>query len=76
MAVYKYAYLLVQSANPRFDHVVGPGQEAVKSGIFRCQGCGREIAMVEGQRLPDATDHDHRAEHGTVRWCLAVAIQG
>jgi hypothetical protein len=76
VAAYKYAYFLVQSSNRQFDHVRPAGTKAFASGIFRCQGCGREVVASRGQQLPTTDHHEHPAEAGPVRWRVAVASQG
>jgi hypothetical protein len=75
VAQYKYAYLLTSSSNPRFDHIHAPGVAAPYAGIFRCHGCGREVALKRAEQLPPQDDHQHTPSQGTIRWRLAVAAQ-
>ena len=76
VAIYKHPHLLNQSSNRRFDTVRGAGAKAPASGIFRCQGCGREVIASKGEPLPRLDHHQHPAQLGNVRWRLAVATQG
>lgn len=76
MAAYKYAYFLVPTINVRFDHIYPAGARAPRAGIYRCEGCGREVIALDEQALPGPDDHDHDRKHKTVRWRLVVATQG
>jgi hypothetical protein len=75
VAAYKYAYFLAPSINARFDHIYPAGARSPRAGIYRCEGCGREVIAWNGPSLPARDDHDHEPEHGTVRWRLIVATQ-
>jgi hypothetical protein len=72
MALYKYSSMLTNSSSDEFDKVHIPGTSAPLSGIYRCQGCGREIASNEGQPLPPQNHHQHTTAQGSIRWRLAV----
>ena len=74
MAAYKYAYFLTQTPSTRFDRVTAAGATSPHAGIYRCQGCGQEIAVGQGAALPASDDHSHRDGQGRVRWRLAVAV--
>lgn len=72
MALYKYAQYLGQDDSNVFDPENGPGTPAPRSGIYRCMGCGREVASNEGEPLPPQNHHQHSAGQGTIRWRLIV----
>ena len=75
VAQYKYAYFLIRSPNTRFDHVYPAGGVAAHTGIYRCDGCGAEVAAKAREPLPAIDDHDHDSEGGGTRWRLTVAAQ-
>ena len=72
MAVYKYGNYLVQSDDAAFDATMSPGNAAPHSGIYRCMGCGREVAANKNQPLPPQNDHQHSQASGAIRWKLIV----
>lgn len=72
MALYKYSNFISQNNDAAFDGVHEPGQEAPYPGIYRCPGCGKEIAIAGGHQLPPQNHHQHTASQGKVRWQLAV----
>jgi hypothetical protein len=76
MAVYKYAYFLIPTKNARFDHIYPAGAKSPLDGIYRCEGCGREVIAKGALALPGSDHHHHAPEQGTVRWRLVIAIQG
>ena len=43
----------------QFDRNYGVSTRAPKAGIYRCTGCGHEIAIAEGHILPPDGQHDH-----------------
>ena len=57
-------------ANPYFDKDHRPGEDAPVAGIYRCTGCGREIGIAAGHKLP--AQHLAGAESHIVLWRLAV----
>jgi hypothetical protein len=42
------------------------------AGIYRCMGCGREIAIAHGNILPQQNHHSHTAQEGAMLWRLIV----
>lgn len=72
MAIYKYAEFLQKSNEAVYDSIYKPGQAAPYSGIYRCEGCGREVASNEGEPLPPQNHHQHSLHQGAVRWRLVV----
>lgn len=75
MALYKYPQFLAQSQDAAFDALSGPGAVTPHSGIYRCEGCGREIAANQGNPLPPQNHHQHGVGQGLIRWRLAVYAQ-
>jgi len=61
--------------HPRWDETSAPGAKAGYAGIYRCLGCSREIAIQEGQSLPDAAAHPHGEKDGNIEWLLVVRAE-
>lgn len=72
MAWFKYEQYLKKSNGDAYDSVYGPGAKVPHSGIYRCQGCGREIAANKSDPFPPQNHHQHTSTQGTIRWRLAV----
>lgn len=72
MAIYRYEEFLAKTGNEEFDKLHQPGAPAPYSGIYRCMGCGREVASNEGQPLPPQNHHQHTTNQGAIRWRLIV----
>ncbi|HVY19512.1 MAG TPA: hypothetical protein VHA70_05475 [Bauldia sp.] len=72
MATYKHKNILNQSDSDAFDNLHKPGTTAPLSGIYRCHGCGREVASNQDQPLPPQNHHQHKPAQGEIRWRLAV----
>ena len=75
MALYKYPNYLELSKNSAFDQVLPAGLHVPSAGIYRCVGCGSEIAQGPNSVLPDRQHHKHTPAQGEVRWQLSVAAQ-
>ena len=73
MAYYRYGHFLRQSSDRAFDAIIAPGDPASCSGLYRCEGCGREIPATQGDALPAQNHHRHLAYLGAIRWRLIVA---
>lgn len=73
MAVYKYLQFLEQNDHAAFDTATSPGTHAPYSGIYRCEGCGKNVASNANEPLPPQNHHQHNASQGTIRWRLIVA---
>lgn len=75
MALYKYPNYLAISKNTSFDQVLPAGLHIPSGGIYRCVGCGNEVALEGNCVLPDRQHHPHTPAQGEVRWQLIVATQ-
>lgn len=73
MATYKHLKFLQTTVDVAFDKIHDPGVEASKPGIYRCEGCGKEIAIASGHKLPPQNHHQHTSAQGKVRWQLIVS---
>jgi hypothetical protein len=75
MAKYKYATNLEKSDHTAFDEELTPGETCPNSGIYRCTGCGDEIASNKGNPMPPQNHHQH-SNGSKIRWKLLVfAVQ-
>ena len=72
-ALYKYSQYLAQSNHQAFDQINEPGAATPWSGIYRCEGCGKNITSIYGHTLPPQNHHQHTAIQGRIRWRLAVS---
>ncbi len=72
MAWYKDPNVLQKSSSAEYDKIHKPGEIVPHSGIYRCQGCGREIASNESDPFPPQNHHQHTQQQGTIRWRLIV----
>lgn len=72
MAMYKDARFLTQSNSNAFDAVHPPGTVTPLSGIYRCEGCGRELVSEQARPLPPQNHHQHTGMQGAIRWRLIV----
>jgi len=72
MAWYKYPQFLTVYNDNMFDGTHNPGEHVVFPGIYRCEGCGKEISHNSGVALPPQNHHQHTYSQGTIRWRLIV----
>ena len=72
MALYKHQEFLQYSSHAAFDAIHEPGTVAPYSGVYRCAGCGHEIADVRGRQLPPQSHHQHTYAQGRIQWQLVV----
>jgi hypothetical protein len=72
MAYYKYPAYLTQFNDSMFDALHTPGQQVVYSGIYLCEGCGKEISHNSSVSLPPQNHHQHTIAQGSIRWRLIV----
>ena len=75
MALYKYDSVVTKSDSDAFDKIYSPGDASGHSGIYRCEGCGREISHNAGASLPPQNHHQHTTAQGTIRWRMVVYAQ-
>ena len=75
MALYKNANFLKHADGNAFDLVnaLKPGQICQHSGIYRCTGCGDEIASNKGNPMPPQNHHQHVPQTVPIKWQLIVA---
>ena len=55
-----------------FDYILSPGFHTPFSGIYRCEGCGFEIAAIRGHPLPPDDHKGHALSCGPIRWRLVA----
>jgi hypothetical protein len=72
MAWYKNAKHLDRRVNLEFDRLHEPGSRGGWSGIYRCEGCGREIVHIRESALPTQNHHQHTNDQGAIKWRLIV----
>lgn len=75
MALYKYARYIATSNHNVFDQVYSPGANTPFSGIYRCEGCGDEVASNQGNPLPPQNHHQHSPSQARIQWRLVVFAQ-
>ena len=73
MALFKYPNYLKQSKNASFDLPLQPSAFIPCAGIYRCTGCGVEIAVESVGLFPDRSHHPHTPAQGQMMWQLVVA---
>jgi len=73
MADYKYVHYLTRVPDPKFDPAHAPGTTTPHSGIYKCQGCGRETVCHAGDLLPTEEDHQHTNQLEVIGWRLIAA---
>lgn len=72
MPTYKHNKFFAVSNSIAFDNLHNPGVKAPYAGIYRCYGCGHEIAIAEGHTLPPQHDR-HHPQFQAVKWQLVAA---
>lgn len=75
MAWYKYASKLTQNQHDNFDKIWKPGETPHDAGIYKCEGCGDEIASNKGVQLPSQNHSQHSPLQGQIRWRMIVCCQ-
>jgi hypothetical protein len=75
MALYKDSKYLGSSDDAAFDAINTPGVSTPHSGIYRCEGCGHEVASNAGNPLPPQNHHQHGTNQGSIRWRMIVYAQ-
>ena len=72
MALYQDINYLGKATDSAFHTEHPPGSRTPYSGIYRCWGCGREVASIESQPLPPQNHHQHNPDEGAIRWRMIV----
>lgn len=75
MALYKFSQYLATSTSAAFDAINTPGTSTPHSGVYRCEGCGHEVASNAGNPLPPQNHHQQAVNQGAIRWRLVVYAQ-
>ncbi|HEY0809243.1 MAG TPA: hypothetical protein VGD49_03740 [Longimicrobiales bacterium] len=75
MARYKYEEHLKLSDDAEFDRIHGASTLAPRAGIYRCDGCNREIALSQASAFPARDHHEHDPSQGPVQWRLTVLAE-
>ena len=75
MALYQDSAHLKLVQDKAFDGDNAPGVAAPFAGIYRCTGCGHEIATAYNHTLPPQGHHQHPAGGKPIRWQLLVFAQ-
>ena len=75
MALFKYSNYLRMDKNGSFDALLHPGLHIPCAGIYRCTGCGNEVAQEANTVLPDRHHHRHTPAQGPIQWQLIIATQ-
>jgi hypothetical protein len=70
--LYKYPQFLTKSDDEKFDKIHEPGTPTPYSGIYRCEGCGKEATSIHSHPLPPQNHHQHAPGQGRIRWRLAI----
>ena len=73
MARFKYPNYLTQTKHASFDLPLQPSAFVPCGGIYRCTGCGTEIALEGIGVFPDRGHHKHAPTQGPIAWQLVVA---
>jgi hypothetical protein len=71
--LYKYQQFLATSTHAAFDTICEPASATQWSGIYRCEGCGKAITSIAGNKLPPQNHHQHTIQQGRIRWRLAAS---
>ena len=73
MALFKYQNYLSQAKHRAFDQPLQPASFVPCGGIYRCTGCGTEVALEGVGLMPDSSHHQHPPSKGPISWQLIVA---
>lgn len=75
MVWYKYPQVLTQIMHANFDKIYSPGEQSPDGGIYRCEGCGREIGIAQQHTLPPQNHHQHTSAQGAIRWRMVACSE-
>jgi hypothetical protein len=73
MAQYKYSHYLTNLPDLKFDPAHEPGATTPQCGIYKCQGCGKEVVSNPGDPMPPTSHLQLSLDHGGIAWRLIVA---
>lgn len=76
MALYKRSTDVALSTSDAFDVTHRPGINVPHSGIYRCMGCGREVASNAGTPFPPQNHHQHSPTQGNILWRIVGLCAG
>ena len=74
MAQYKNLKYISASSSSAFETRYAPGTQIENPGIYRCAGCGDEIVVARGHKLPPPNAHQHTPD-AKVEWQLLVLAE-
>ena len=74
MAIYGDATHVQRAESNIFRAIHQPGDRPIFSGIYRCTGCGKEVAHDSGGPLPAHGSHRHAGDQ-EIRWRLVVLAE-
>jgi hypothetical protein len=66
---------VASSNSPVFDKLIRQGTMVLYEGIYRCAGCGLEIAALGGKPMPKLVKRQHKPDCAGERWKLVVVAQ-
>lgn len=72
MATFKHPEMLTRDDGADFDVEFSPAAAVPHSGIYRCMGCGLEVAANRGDPFPPQNHLQHGLLSGPIRWRLIV----
>jgi hypothetical protein len=72
LARYKRRSYVLESDHAAFEVRYAPAARVENPGIYRCIGCGDEVAVAKGHLLPRPGGHEHAAGEAKVEWQLIV----
>jgi len=73
MAYFKHSQFFTKDNAAEFDTTRQPGAATPFSGIYHCDGCGREVVSEKSKPLPPQNHHQHTYAQGAIRWRLTAA---
>jgi hypothetical protein len=76
MALCKDLTKVSASNSTAFDKPVRQGTLVLYEGIYRCMGCGIEIAAVGGKPMPRERERPHKPGCTEQNWKLLVSANG
>jgi hypothetical protein len=72
MALYKDDKFVKRAEDAVFDEFQHPGEDAARSGIYRCSVCGIEVVSTQGNPLPPLNHLNHAPASPHGLWRLTV----